>query len=132
MYEPGSLVLCMTPTHLMEVKRMYPNADAHLLTEYAMLPGSVSDPFSLGITATAARRQTSTGRSTALPTGYRRSPPRPRHERLGLCRAAGHSAGRSGAALRSALVRAQRHRVAELRARLCWQPAARFRRSFSD
>ena len=41
----------MTPTHLMEVKRMYPNADAHLLTEYAMLPGSVSDPFSLGITS---------------------------------------------------------------------------------
>ena len=50
-YEPGSLVLCMTPAHLMDVKQMYPNADVHLLTEYAMLPGSVSDPFSLGITS---------------------------------------------------------------------------------
>ncbi|HIS92470.1 MAG TPA: low molecular weight protein arginine phosphatase [Candidatus Alectryocaccomicrobium excrementavium] len=50
-YEPGSLVLCMTPAHLMDVKRMYPNADAHLLTEYALMNGSISDPFSLGVSS---------------------------------------------------------------------------------
>ena len=33
----------------MAVKMMYPKADAHLLMEYAGLPGDIADPFSLGI-----------------------------------------------------------------------------------
>ncbi|MBE5765754.1 MAG: low molecular weight protein arginine phosphatase [Clostridiales bacterium] len=48
-WQEGSLVLCMTRSHLMAVKMMYPKADAHLLMEYAGLPGDIADPFSLGI-----------------------------------------------------------------------------------
>lgn len=48
-WSEGSLVLCMTKGHLMAVKMAYPQADAHLLMEYAGLPGDISDPFAMGI-----------------------------------------------------------------------------------
>jgi len=50
-YQADSLILCMTRSHLMAVKYAYPQANAHLLMEYAGLPGEVSDPFALGLTS---------------------------------------------------------------------------------